>query len=350
MSARHIDLEGAMKHFVPHDPSRRTFFAGASALCASGLLGLPEIAAADPPPEISKIRIVHTPVVCFAPIYIAAELLRLEGFSEVEYVKPRNEGNVGLLTAGGADIAMAGATAVMLPIDAGQPAKVLAGMHAGCWELMASERVRTIKDLKGKTVAVTGIGSLDHVFIASMMAYVGMDPRVDVKWLITERLADSMRAFAEGQADALLAFAQQPVGLRARKVGRTLINTTLDRPWSQYFCCVAIAHPSFIQQYPIAAKRALRAFLKAADVCSQEPERVARLMKSMGHASEYETILEVLKSLPYDVWRRDEPADTLRFHALRLYEVGMIKSTPQKLIAQGTDWRFLNELKQELKA
>jgi len=30
--------------------------------------------------------------------------------------------------------------------------------------------------------------------------------------------------------------------------------------------------------------------------------------------------------------------------------VGMIKSTPQKLITQGTDWRFLNELKRELKA
>jgi len=27
----------------------------------------------------------------------------------------------------------------------------------------------------------------------------------------------------------------------------------------------------------------------------------------------------------------------------------MIKGTPQKIIAQGTDWRFLTELKRELK-
>jgi NitT/TauT family transport system substrate-binding protein len=27
----------------------------------------------------------------------------------------------------------------------------------------------------------------------------------------------------------------------------------------------------------------------------------------------------------------------------------MIKSSPQKLIAQGTDWRFLNALKKEMK-
>jgi NitT/TauT family transport system substrate-binding protein len=332
------------------NPDRREFLSAASALGAASLLGLPLHARAEPPPEVRRIRIVHTPVVCFAPIYIAAELLRLEGFSEVEYVKPGNGGNVGLLTAGGADVGMAGATAVMLPIDTGQPVTVLAGMHAGCWELMASDRVRTIRDLKGKSVAITGIGGLDHVFIASMLAYVGMDPRADVKWIVTERLADSMRAFVEGKADAILAFAQQPVELRAVKLGRTLINTTLDRPWSQYFCCVPIAHPRFIQQYPVAAKRALRAFVKAADVCAREPERVARLMKANGHASEYDTILEVLKSLPYDVWRRDDPADTLRFHALRLHEVGMIKSTPQKLIAQGTDWRFLNQLKRELKA
>ena len=40
----------------------------------------------------------------------------------------------------------------------------------------------------------------------------------------------------------------------------------------------------------------------------------------------------------------------MRFYALRLHEVGMIKSNPQQIIAEGTDWRFLNELKRELKA
>jgi NitT/TauT family transport system substrate-binding protein len=39
----------------------------------------------------------------------------------------------------------------------------------------------------------------------------------------------------------------------------------------------------------------------------------------------------------------------VRFYALRLHEAGMIKSSPQKIIAQGSDWRFLNELRKELK-
>jgi NitT/TauT family transport system substrate-binding protein len=60
--------------------------------------------------------------------------------------------------------------------------------------------------------------------------------------------------------------------------------------------------------------------------------------------------LEVMKSAQYARWREANPEDTLRFHALRLHEVGMIKTSPQKLITQGTDWRFLNELRTELKA
>ena len=52
---------------------------------------------------------------------------------------------------------------------------------------------------------------------------------------------------------------------------------------------------------------------------------------------------------PYNRWHEDNPEDTVRFYALRLHEAGMIKSTPQKIIAQSTDWRFLNALKKELK-
>ena len=54
--------------------------------------------------------------------------------------------------------------------------------------------------------------------------------------------------------------------------------------------------------------------------------------------------------MPYDRWREYNPEDTVRFYALRLHEIGMIKSTPQKIIAEGTDWRFLDALKRELKA
>jgi NitT/TauT family transport system substrate-binding protein len=105
-----------------------------------------------------------------------------------------------------------------------------------------------------------------------------------------------------------------------------------------------------VRSHPVATKRAIRAILKAADICAQQPERAARYMVAKGYDERYELTLQVLRELPYRRWRENHPEDTLRFHALRLHEVGMIRSTPQKLIERGTDWRFLDELRRELKA
>jgi NitT/TauT family transport system substrate-binding protein len=60
--------------------------------------------------------------------------------------------------------------------------------------------------------------------------------------------------------------------------------------------------------------------------------------------------LQTLNDVPYDRWREYDPEDTIPYYALRLYELGIIKSTPQNIIAESTDWRFFNELKSELKA
>jgi NitT/TauT family transport system substrate-binding protein len=110
-----------------------------------------------------------------------------------------------------------------------------------------------------------------------------------------------------------------------------------------------LANRRFSERYPVATKRALRAFLKAADICAQEPQRAARLMVDKGFEPRYEIAHDVLNGVSYRLWREANPEDTLRFYGLRLHEAGMIKTDPNRLIAQSTDWRFLNELKKELK-
>jgi len=137
--------------------------------------------------------------------------------------------------------------------------------------------------------------------------------------------------------------------LRAKQIGHVVVSSTVDRPWSQYFCCMVAGHREFVRKHPVATKRAVRAILKATDLCAREPERVAQFLVDKGYVSGYDAALQVIKELPYNVWREYDPEDTVRFYALRLHEAGMLKSSPQKLIAQGTDWRFLKELKKELK-
>jgi NitT/TauT family transport system substrate-binding protein len=136
----------------------------------------------------------------------------------------------------------------------------------------------------------------------------------------------------------------------ARQFGHVLVNSAIDRPWSQYFCCMLAGNREFVRKHPVATKRVMRAILKATDLCATEPARAARLLVDGGFTPRYDYALQTLSELPYDKWREYDAEDTLRFYALRLHEVGFIKSNPQKIITDGTDWRFLNELKRELKA
>jgi NitT/TauT family transport system substrate-binding protein len=159
-----------------------------------------------------------------------------------------------------------------------------------------------------------------------------------------------MQLFVEGKADAFLGFPPQPQELRAKKTGHVVVNTAVDKPWSEYYCCMLVGNREFVERNPIATRRAMRAILKAADLCALEPERAARMIVEKGFTPSYSYALETLKEVRYNAWRSYDPEDAIRFHSLRLHEVGMIKSTPQKIIAQGTDWRFFNELRRELKA
>ena len=126
-----------------------------------------------------------------------------------------------------------------------------------------------------------------------------------------------------------------------------------DRPWSQYFCCFVAGNREFVRKHPVATKRAVRAILKAADTCGRESERTARFLVEKGHrkAVDSDYVLQAMNEMKmaYTQWRDYDHEDTIRFLSLRLREAGMIKSSPQKIIAEGTDWRFLKELKKEMK-
>jgi NitT/TauT family transport system substrate-binding protein len=180
-----------------------------------------------------------------------------------------------------------------------------------------------------------------------MTADIGLDPFKDIQW-VTD--AKPIEQFIDGKIDAFLGFPPQPQELRARRLGRVIVNSTVDGPWSQYFCCMLAGNREYVQKYPVATKRVLRAILKATDLCASEPARVARQIVDGGFTPRYDHAVQALSEVPYDKWRDYDAEDTIRFFALRMREVGFIKASPQKIIADGTDWRFLDEVKRELKA
>jgi NitT/TauT family transport system substrate-binding protein len=331
--------------------SRRDFMSAAAVAGTGALLGLrPGIAAAEPPPETTRLRIPWVHSDCRSPEWAAEELLRAEGFTDVQYLmKDSTQGMSRALASGEADLGGHFAAPVILRIEAGDPVVMLGGEHIGCFELLGSERIRAIRDLKGRTVAVPALDPAPYAFLASMAAYVGLDPRKDINW-VNHSADDSMRLLAEGKIDAYLGFPPNPQEFRAKKIGRVVVNSAVDRPWSQYFCCMLYGNKEFVRKNPVATKRALRAIMKSTDLCASAPEKVAKAVVDKGLAKNYDLTLQSLRELPYARWRELDPEDTVQFYSLRLREVGMIKSTPAKIISQAADWSFWRELRRELKA
>jgi NitT/TauT family transport system substrate-binding protein len=328
--------------------SRRRFLTTLSLAGAAGLVHAPGALAAEGALETTTVRLPRTAGVCLAPLDIVETLLRAEGFADIRYIDSP-PGATQPLAYGKVDFEQNYASNFVQGIDAGEPITLLSGVHVGCFELFAGNGIRTVGDLKGKTVGIQALGTNPHVLVSLLAAEVGLDPRSDIRW-VTDPKAKPMDRFIDGKIDAFLGFAPEPQELRARGIGHVIVNTAVDRPWSQYFCCLVGANRQYVEAHPVATKRVLRALLKAADLCVTEPARVAREIVDRGFTPGYDYALQALNELPYDKWREYDPEDTVRFYALRLHETGMIKSDPNAIIARGTDWRFLNEIKRELKA
>jgi NitT/TauT family transport system substrate-binding protein len=326
--------------------TRRQFLSTLSLAGATALFGVCPSALADEPPETRTIRFAKNASICVFPQFYLQETLRAEGFSEIGYVEASAVRTLEPIARGTADFAVSFGLGQILEIDAGSPITILGGVHVGCYELFAQESIRSVPELKGKSV---GLETASPALLKLMAANVGLDPEKDFNW-VTDRKQKPLELFAAGKIDAFLGFPPEPQELHARRVGHVVLSTTADRPWSDYYCCMLAGNADFIRTHPVAAKRVLRAVLKNTDLCATNPAEVARRLVEGGFTPRYDYAFQTLQQNPYDKWREYDPADTIRFYALRLREAGMIKSSPQKILAENTDWHFFNELKRELKA
>jgi len=323
-------------------------------LCSAALAGsacmLPSLGAraADQSPETTTIKLGKASAICTMPQMIPQQLLEVEGFTDIRFVDETPKATE-QLARGEMDLMVNYASNFILALDKGEASTLLAGVHVGCFVLFGHEEVHGIAGLKGKTVGVPGFGTGPDLLLTVMAAEVGLDPKKDLRW-IADPAEKPKDLFIEGKIDAFLGFPPEPQELRAKQIGRVIFDTAVDRPWSQYFCCMLAGNREFIRRHPVATKRAMRAILKATDLCASEPARAARLLVDGGFTPSYDYALQTLKDVPYDRWREYDAEDTIRFYALRMRDAGFIKSTPQKIITENTDWRFLDELKRDLKA
>jgi NitT/TauT family transport system substrate-binding protein len=334
---------------MPTLPTRRRILTTLSLAGAAGLLGVPPAVGAEAQMlETTTVRFLKVGL-CVSTLYVAEQLLRAEGFTEIRYIDRPDFGDIGQLVRGEADFVPVYANQCVQAIDGGERMTLLAGVMVGCFELFARNGIGSVAELKGKRIGVQGAGSLAQQLLTLIFAEVGLDAR-DVDWVSDPKIKP-MELFVKGRIDAFLGTPPEPQQLRAAHVGNVLFNAAVDRPWSQYFCCMLAGFPDYVRAYPNATRSVLRAVLKATDLCAADPAGTARRLADGGRVpADFGTYAAQAFGDNNYKWREFDPEDTMRFYALRLHEVGLIKSTPQQIIAEGTDWRFLEELKRELKA
>ena len=167
---------------------RRHFMGGIAGAVGGPLLRPVSISAVEVAPETTAVTLAKTPALCTAPQFIAEELLRAEGFTEIRYVETIAPDVPSAVGAGKVDFSMAYTSQFVAAIDAGEAVTLLGGIMVGCFELFGGDNVRSIGDLKGKTVGVQAIGSQPHTLVTLMAAQVGLDPKTDIRFVTDPKL------------------------------------------------------------------------------------------------------------------------------------------------------------------
>ena len=281
---------------------------------------------------------------------MAEDLIRADGLSDFRYVDtpglacPRQR----CLARGEVDFSVEFSIALAIRStkeNRSRCSRGARGLLRAVWPRRHRERCRP----EGQTSVQEGAcGSDPHLFVTAMATHVGLDPLNDIRWVTSD--VEPTELFAEGKVDAFLEFPPEAQELRTRKIGHVIVNSIHDLPWSHYYCCMLASNASFAEEHPAPPSGSLARSSKPR-ICAFPIRRSwRRLLVVDGYAKHDLSALQSLKEIPSATWRDFDPEDTIRFFSLRLSEAGMIKSSPQKIIATGTDWRFFNELKRELKA
>src|SRR5260370_11956301 len=168
---------------MPTMHTRRRFLTTLSLAGAAGLIRVPRAPAEEGALETTTVRLAKIDSICIAPQHIAEELLRAEGFTDIRYVDTRADDIAPAIGRGDVHFSMAAAFDHIQAINAGLPIVLLSRIHVGCFELFGHEGIRSIAELKGKSVGIEGLGSPHAAFVAIMAAHAGLDPAQAVPWV-----------------------------------------------------------------------------------------------------------------------------------------------------------------------
>lgn len=327
--------------------------AGIAAAVAGGRLLAPYLAHSAfarqvtplPPPETTTIRLGTLP--CDHPIMASEAFLQQEGFIQTEILAGQQ------LASGRVDVDVSFSVFTIAQLlESGQRPVVFAGLHPGCVEIWAQPGIRSLQDLRNRTLVVQSrtLGNSAYAYTAIALKHAGVDP-AQVNWVVQPD-ANPVNLFLEGRNDAVYAATVTTAALHANPAnrGQVIHSQLMERPWSTLPCCLLIAKQEWYRANPVAAKRAVRAILRAADgQTSNRFDAVKRVTDRglFGGPANFNNVLYAASMVPAN-WRDLDPERSIRFYGQLLADVGLLKVSVDDMV-RTVDLRILQELRAELR-
>jgi NitT/TauT family transport system substrate-binding protein len=320
---------------------RRTFLKSTAALAG---LSVSRLSSAQAMPDV--IQVGHLVGICMSPLFYAhaTGLFQQEGLKVELKFMPNPGDALTALTGGAQHIVHIPFTNIIVAANNGAPVRIIGGSGAGGLFLIAqgSAGIRNINDLKAAKGKNLKLGAMRlntfELMLYRVLANNGLKYEdFNMVWFNdTLSMASAFEANAVDLVTHVEPFATRLVD----KLGGVPIASNLDVWGKDGPDCVTNAHTGFLDKYPQAATRYMRALVKAdAAIKSDREKAVDILDKGKYYRVDRDTLRAALpRQMPQvDITKGGE--EGMRVAIKDMQSLGYIKNVPPNLI----DTRFLRE-------
>lgn len=169
---------------------------------------------------------------------------------------------------------------MLVPVANGVNMTFVAGAHIGCKSIFvpADSDIKTVEDLKGKTIAIhDGIGNSDQNITYRLLDEYGIDPTTEVEYLDIADSAATVAAMENGEVDASI-FSDYFVLANYPDDMRMICSITYSPEFQDEPCCVTAMNNDFIKENPVHAKYVVKAIKRAGEYSRLNSEDAVQAM------------------------------------------------------------------------
>jgi len=320
---------------------RRQFIKSGAALAG---LGLPVLSRAQAQPEV--IQVGHLVGICMSPLFYAhaTGLFQAEGVKVELKFMPNPGDALTALTGGQQDIVHIPFTNIIVAANNGAPVRIISGSGAGGLFLIAQQAtgIKSMADLqknRGKNLKVGAMRlNTFELMLYRALQNAGLSYKdFEMVWF-NDTL--SMASAFEAKAVDLVTHVEPFATRLVDKLGGAVIASNLDTWGKDGPDCVTNARIDFLEKYPDAARRYLRALLKADAAIKADREKAVDILdKGKYYRVDRDTLRSALPRQMPQVNLIGAGEEGMQVAIKDMTTLGYIKQVPPTLI----DFRFLKD-------